>query len=62
MDPLSEIVSLQAENVELKKGLMKEGISEAERISIRGQITANMTALAALYAAANPAPGNIRFR
>ena len=35
------------------------GISEAERLAIRAQITANTTALATLYAAVDSAPGNI---
>jgi hypothetical protein len=53
---------LEAENVELKNQLKKEGITEAKELGIRAQITVNMTALAALYAAANPAPCNIHLR
>jgi hypothetical protein len=62
MDPLHKIAELEAENVELKNQLKKEGITEAKELGIRAQITVNMTALAALYAAANPAPGNIHLR
>jgi hypothetical protein len=35
MDPQSKINLLEAKNMELEKELKKEGISKAERISIR---------------------------
>ena len=59
MDPESKVQSLEAENEELEGELKKEDISEAKRLAIRAQITANTTALAPLCAAAtNQSKGN----
>jgi hypothetical protein len=67
MDPLSKINELEAENVELKAEyvqLRKEGITEAKEfclLNFKARITANMTALAPLYAAAMPTPPQVIF-
>ena len=49
MDTARKIAELEAERAELKKALAVPGISEAERIAIRQQVTATTTEITALY-------------